>query len=58
MYHNSQRTSTKFKPRWPRIQFLNKKRELDKLDAYVDLDFLIQFKPCSRAGTSSCRSET
>ena len=52
MYHNSQRTDPKFKPRWPRIQLLNKKRELDRLDAYVDRDFLIQFKPCSRAGTS------
>jgi len=52
MYHNSQRTNQKFKPRWPRIQLLNKKRELDRLDAYVDRDYVIQFKPCSRAGTS------
>jgi len=52
MYHNSQRTSPKFKPRWPRIQILNKKRELEDLDVTLDRDYTIQFKPCSRAGTS------
>ena len=53
MYHNSQRTNQKFKPRWPRIQLLNKKRELDRLDAYVDRDYVIQFKPCGGQYASS-----
>jgi hypothetical protein len=47
MYHNSQRTNTNFKPKWPRLQFLKKKREanaLDTLDAYLDAEFLIKFK--------------
>lgn len=52
MTQTSQRTNPKFKPRWPRLQFLNKKRQLEDLDVALDRDFLIQFKPCSRAGTS------
>lgn len=48
----SQRTNPKFKPKWPRLQFLNKKRQLGDLDVALDRDYTIQFKPCSRAGTS------
>ena len=48
----SQRTNPKFKPKFPRLQFLHKKRALENLDAYLNPDFVIQFKPCSRAGTS------
>ena len=53
MYHNSQRTSPKFKPRWPRLQFLNKKRELEDLDVALDRDYTIQFKPCGGQYASS-----
>lgn len=53
MYHNSQRTSTKFKPKWPRLQFLNKKRALSDLDVELDRDFVIQFKPCGGQYASS-----
>ena len=48
----SQRTNPKFKPKFPRLQFLSKKRELERLDVALDRDHVIQFKPCSRAGTS------
>lgn len=48
----SQRTRPCFKPKWPRLQFLNKKRALSDLDVALDRDYTIQFKPCSRAGTS------
>ena len=48
----SQRTNPRFKPKFPRLQFLNKKRQLERLDCTLDRDYTIQFKPCSRAGTS------
>ena len=35
------------------VQLLNKKRELDRLDAYVDRDYVIQFKPCGGQYASS-----
>ena len=48
----SQRTNPKFKPKFPRLQFFNKKRALSDLDVALDRDHGIQFKPCSRAGIS------
>lgn len=48
----SQRTNPKFKPKFPRLQLLNKKRQLENLDVALDRDYNIQFKPCSRAGIS------
>ena len=49
----SQRTNPKFKPKFPRLQFLNKKRELDRLDVALDRDHVIQFKPCGGQYASS-----
>jgi hypothetical protein len=49
----SQRTRPCFKPKWPRLQFLNKKRELDRLDVALDRDYTIQFKPCGGQYASS-----
>ena len=43
MNQNSQRTNPKFKPRWPRLQLLNKKRQLDRLDVALDRDYVIHF---------------
>lgn len=49
----SQRTRPCFKPKWPRLQFLNKKRALSDLDVELDRDFVIQFKPCGGQYASS-----
>lgn len=53
MYHNSQRTNPKFKPRWPRLKFLKQKKALETLDVELDRDFVIQFKPCGGQYASS-----
>lgn len=53
MYHNSQRTNQNFKPKWPRLQFLMKKRDADRLadlHAFVDDEYLIRFKSKSPMG--------
>ena len=39
----SQRTNPKFKPKFPRLQFLNKKRQLEDLDVTLDRDYVIRF---------------
>ena len=46
-HHNSQRTNPKYKPKFPRLQTLFRKRgeeKLQDLDAYVDDHYLISFK--------------
>ena len=49
----SQRTNPKFKPKFPRLHLLNKKRQLENLDVALDRDYTIQFKPCGGQYASS-----
>lgn len=48
MFHRtSQRTNSKFKPKWPRLSFLHKKRD-DDLRFWVDEDYLVHVVPKSK----------